>query len=488
MARKPSTCSLPAALLMEQGLTSSGYDRFSPTGSTCSLDKAGGWGNYTRHNKQSFTHEMAAKKRGGSNATGESGVNGSSGVVGGARSEGTSKSGVSVPGSGVPGGGGGGGGSSGGMDRSSIATPGSGVPGSGETSDGNSSSIATPGSGVPGGSGGTSDINSSSIATPGSGVPGGGGGGTSDGIRSSIGAPGGDGTSNGDGSPGSGVPGGGTSGVGVLDTAIVKVIPDKSAPPSSTTTTATTTVSDMQPQKPHLSSESVQTGVSTPIWADVEGEEPLGPVNKPDWAAMPGTNGESRSAISTKNSIPAAVTSDPSVSSSYRIHSPSRPSLSAPHTPISGYHHAHHHAHHARPAHYHQVGGSHEAINDIIIPQPLHPPAGRNQVGGVNSNWTTPIKPYLLPSGGVHGQGQRSLHSNGIMRTPHNRIHNIYIHPSSLGGVASYPISQANHNQAPPPLICYNCGKRGHLGNTCPGVTMDTDNASSEFGHRVAIK
>jgi len=40
MARKPSTCSLPAALLTEQGITpSSSCDGFSPTGSTCSLDK-----------------------------------------------------------------------------------------------------------------------------------------------------------------------------------------------------------------------------------------------------------------------------------------------------------------------------------------------------------------------------------------------------------------------------------------------------------------
>ena len=42
MTRKPSTCSLPASLLMERGLTpSSSFEGFSPTGSTCSLDKFG---------------------------------------------------------------------------------------------------------------------------------------------------------------------------------------------------------------------------------------------------------------------------------------------------------------------------------------------------------------------------------------------------------------------------------------------------------------
>lgn len=45
MTRKPSTCSLPASLLMERGLTpSSSFEGFSPTGSTCSLDKFGSGG------------------------------------------------------------------------------------------------------------------------------------------------------------------------------------------------------------------------------------------------------------------------------------------------------------------------------------------------------------------------------------------------------------------------------------------------------------
>ena len=77
MARKPSTCSLPAALRMEQGVTpsSSFNNGFSPTGSTCSLDKynhvsgmvsggGGGWSVISpAPNKCSSTHEMASHDR-----------------------------------------------------------------------------------------------------------------------------------------------------------------------------------------------------------------------------------------------------------------------------------------------------------------------------------------------------------------------------------------------------------------------------------------
>ena len=57
---------------------------------------------------------------------------------------------------------------------------------------------------------------------------------------------------------------------------------------------------------------------------------------------------------------------------------------------------------------------------------------------------------------------------NGLIPTPPlpHRTHH-------LGGVVSYPGGQirGQHN-----VTCFNCGKRGHLGNTCPGETMDTNN------------
>ncbi len=59
MTRKPSTCSLPASLLMERGLTpSSSFDGFSPTGSTCSLDKfaSGGLGAHMTTPSQAIYH------------------------------------------------------------------------------------------------------------------------------------------------------------------------------------------------------------------------------------------------------------------------------------------------------------------------------------------------------------------------------------------------------------------------------------------------
>ena len=57
MTRKPSTCSLPASLLMERGLTpSSSFEGFSPTGSTCSLDKFGSVGRMPTPSQHSYRY------------------------------------------------------------------------------------------------------------------------------------------------------------------------------------------------------------------------------------------------------------------------------------------------------------------------------------------------------------------------------------------------------------------------------------------------
>ena len=65
-----------------------------------------------------------------------------------------------------------------------------------------------------------------------------------------------------------------------------------------------------------------------------------------------------------------------------------------------------------------------------------------------------------------------------------------YHHHQSVGGggggvgLVVCPPASINHIQGGsggPPAMCFNCGKRGHLGNSCPGVTMETNNPDSKL-------
>ncbi len=149
-------------------------------------------------------------------------------------------------------------------------------------------------------------------------------------------------------------------------------------------------------------------------------------------------------------------------------------------------------------------------------------PAGRG-ASGVGAapgghNWI--MRPVLLPNHPVHVIGvpitNRNQHQhqvihtsnppvtiphNGLMRTvaQQNRLpcntativpatfvptHYHHHHQPGGGGLVVCPPASISHIQGGsggPPAMCFNCGKRGHLGNSCPGVTMETNNPDSKL-------
>ena len=147
-------------------------------------------------------------------------------------------------------------------------------------------------------------------------------------------------------------------------------------------------------------------------------------------------------------------------------------------------------------------------------------PAGRGAVGGAapgGHNWI--VRPVLLPNHPVtvisvpvtNRNQHQVIHTsnppvtiahNGLMRTvpQQNRLpgnpativpatlvptHPHHHHqPGGGGGLVVCPPVNINHIQGGsggPPAMCFNCGKRGHLGNSCPGVTMETNNPDSKI-------
>ena len=171
------------------------------------------------------------------------------------------------------------------------------------------------------------------------------------------------------------------------------------------------------------------------------------------------------------------------------------PRLTGPsHPPIHGYH-----ANHPRNLHESSHNNAVMANStDIIIPQPLHPAMTRHQAGG--ANWNKSVHLHQTPMTIVPNQQQQRtghhnfvLHNqnnssaNGLMRGPflaQNRSHGggggiLMFPPVSM--VGPYPVGGHGHPHPPPPVACYNCGKRGHPGNTCPGVTMDDSDASCKW-------
>ena len=132
-------------------------------------------------------------------------------------------------------------------------------------------------------------------------------------------------------------------------------------------------------------------------------------------------------------------------------------------------------------------------------------PPGRISGG---HNWI--VRPVLLPNHPVpvtmigvpapnRTQHHQVIHTsspgvahNGLMRTvqhPQNRLPTAatmvsatFVPGQPHGGLVVYPPASVNHVQGTtPPATCFNCGKRGHLGNSCPGVTMATNDPESKY-------
>lgn len=434
MTRKLSTCSLPAALLMEQSLTpSSSCDRFSPTGSTCSLDKyshtpsGSGGRERTLTSYHRSTQEVRTTIRHSSNS--EPPPTLATVLVNGT----LSSSGCKM------------------IDTAILKT----IP---------SSSIAKSN---------TNPLSrlldphrtSESSTTPKTGSP-----------ANSLAA-----------TPSSGLH---TNGSGLS--------------PASLPSSQAGSGCRHGGGSPSLQNSS---------WADTLEEEVC--VSKPEWAHLPNYNGEPHSSgIGNGNRVqshtgagirlhvgvtPVHVTPDPVGVVHHRHHYANTSRPSAPHAPVHGYQ-----AHYSRNPH---EGGSGHVANtsDIIIPQPLHPGTGRPQVGVANPNWNKSVRPYLHPStmtivqaptqqpqrAGHHHlvhHNQNNSSANGLMRgpiLPHGRAHGILmIPPGSVMGAYS-GLHSVGHAHPPPPVACYNCGKRGHLGNTCPAVTMDATDTSCELCSKV---
>lgn len=153
--------------------------------------------------------------------------------------------------------------------------------------------------------------------------------------------------------------------------------------------------------------------------------------------------------------------------------------------------------------------GGNRAPNIVSITAPPGRSGGGSGGAGTHS-WI--VRPVLLPNHPVtvigvptpnRTQHHQVIHTtsqvgtmaatgphNGLMRTiPHQTrlpttatIVPATFVPNQPGGLIVCPPVNINHIQssAPPPAMCFNCGKRGHLGNSCPGVTMETNNPASK--------
>lgn len=134
-----------------------------------------------------------------------------------------------------------------------------------------------------------------------------------------------------------------------------------------------------------------------------------------------------------------------------------------------------------------------------VLPQGSVPVTARNVQMPLNTtNWPTPMRQFLLPNSVSLVRASRpqapptavytpyttsTTVVNGLIRTPPphhvNRIAATPAHVFTTGGYVSYPpLGLPAHSQSPPtpPVACFNCGKRGHLGTACPGETMETNN------------
>ena len=93
--------------------------------------------------------------------------------------------------------------------------------------------------------------------------------------------------------------------------------------------------------------------------------------------------------------------------------------------------------------------------------------------------------PVTIPHNGlmrtVPGQQNRLPPGNTATIVPATFVPTHYHHHHQPGGGGGGLVSHIQGGSGGPPAMCFNCGKRGHLGNSCPGVTMETNNPDSKL-------
>lgn len=273
-----------------------------------------------------------------------------------------------------------------------------------------------------------------------------------------------------------------------------------------------------------LDSTSVRTSARSSggtSWADqVVPCEESAVINRPEWAHM-AANGEVRHNTAVQSNGNQVSSSLPQVAGSHSIQG--LHTQSHPHTPP----HLRHSAATKRSSteclnssvmqvpstpdssnkHTHRESSSSPVIK---VPQPLLPLG--SIPGSVRSshlpmnvtNWQgAPMRQFLLPNSVSHVRTSRPQVTpptavyapyttsatvvNGLISTPPsqpmNRVAAVlppHHHAIVAGGFVSFPaVGLPVHSQSSsptPPPTCFNCGKRGHLGNTCPGETMESNN------------
>ena len=154
------------------------------------------------------------------------------------------------------------------------------------------------------------------------------------------------------------------------------------------------------------------------------------------------------------------------------------------HTPLSK-------RHSAEPS----DGWSHHSDPMTSARGSYHPQVSRVPPAGQTGNWLPrPPGPLLqnshLPSGRRHRgppQSVTPLGVNGLVPSLGPPIgvppvlQRPYL-PSPGSGVAYTPVL-TNHSRGshqPPPPVCFNCGKKGHYGASCPADTIHTNNPDSK--------
>ena len=155
-----------------------------------------------------------------------------------------------------------------------------------------------------------------------------------------------------------------------------------------------------------------------------------------------------------------------------------------------------------------QVINSSPSSSTVHAPQPPLLPSGENRnilppaSSPGTSNWVSPVRHLLLPGPLIRSSPSRTQQHphtfqyppqvnyqnpvvNGLMRTPPPQMRLGPPHVQSF--VVSTPVIyqgvMPNHGQGSPPASCFNCGKRGHIGTTCPGKTLESNNPDCKFSN-----